>query len=93
VGGEEPITIAELARRIQALFGYGSEIVNLPPRFEVADAWCRHDRLRDLLGGWEPTPLPVGLGRMADWAKGMDIATLRRYEYETDVSLYEPWRR
>jgi hypothetical protein len=30
---------------------------------------------------------------MADWAKGMDIATLRRYEYETDVSLYEPWRR
>jgi UDP-glucose 4-epimerase len=93
VGGEEPVTIRSLARQVQGHFGYGSEIVNLPPRHEVADAWCRHDRLRELLGGWDPTPLAIGLGRMADWAKGMEIGRLREYEYESTVNLYEPWRR
>lgn len=93
IGGEDPITIADLARQVKALTGTPSQITCLPPRHEVADAFSNHDRLRSLLGGWEPTPLEVGLGRMAEWAKTIHVGRLREYEYETEVGLYEPWRR
>ena len=93
IGGEDPCTIANLARQVKALTGASSPIVCLPPRHEVADAYSNHDRLRGLLGGWDPTPLEVGLGRMVEWAKTVEIGQLRQYDYETDVKLYVPWVR
>jgi UDP-glucose 4-epimerase len=91
VGGEEPIAIHELARRVIAATG-PSEVIHLPPRYEVRDAWCRHDVLRSLLGSWEMTDMATGLGRMAEWAKALEIGPLRRYEYEVTRNLYAAWQ-
>lgn len=91
VGGEEPIAILELAERVLAATGSRSKVTHLAPRHEVRDAWCDHTVLRGLLGGWEPTPMDVGIGVMAEWAKGLKVAPLRRYSYETRERLYEAW--
>jgi UDP-glucose 4-epimerase len=92
VGGEEPITIRELADRVLAATGSSSEVVHLPPRHEVRDAFCEHRALRRLYGRWEPTPMEVGLGQMAEWAKGLTIGPLRSYDYEVRDRLYEAWK-
>ncbi len=93
VGGEEPIRILTLAERVLEATGSSSKIVHLPTRYEVRDAWCKHDVLRRQLGEWNPTPMSVGLPRMAEWARGIEIGPLRRYDYEVERELFQAWRR
>lgn len=93
VGGETPITINQLARLVKEATGSDSEIVHLPDRHEVDVAYCNHDRLRQLIGGWDPTPIEMGLKRMAEWARNIEVGPMRSYEYETTANLFAPWKR
>ncbi len=93
VGGEEPITINQLARQVIVATGVAGEVIHLPKRYEVQDAYSRHDVLRDVLGEWNPTPMSVGIPRMAEWAKGLEIGPLRRYDYEVERNLFAAWQR
>lgn len=93
VGGEQPVSILELARSVISVTGSDSPIVHLPRRLEVDVAYCRHDRLRQLLGSWDPTPVDLGLEQMAEWARTVEVAPKRSYEYETTRNMFEPWRR
>lgn len=92
VGGENPVTILELAHLVKKLTGSVSPIVHLPPRHEVEDAWCDHTKLRDLLGSWWPTDLETGLAKMVDWAYGLQLGPKRQYEYETTRNMFEAWK-
>lgn len=92
VGGEEPITILDLAKRVIAATQVVAEIRHLPTRYEVTHAFCRHDVLRRVLGGWEPTPMSVGLPAMAAWAKDLWIGPLRHYDYEVRRNLFAAWK-
>jgi UDP-glucose 4-epimerase len=92
VGGEEPITIEELAHKVLAATGADVPIRHLPTRYEVTHAYCRHDVLRRVLGSWEPTPMSEGLPAMAEWAKDLTIGPLRRYDYEVTRNLFAAWK-
>jgi UDP-glucose 4-epimerase len=92
VGGEEPITILGLANLVRAATGSSSELTHLPTRYEVTDAYSDHQVLRDVLGGWHPTPMSIGLPRMAEWANALEIGPLRRYDYEVDRNLFAAWQ-
>ncbi len=92
VGGEEPITILELAYRVLEATGSTSGVTHLSPRHEVRDAYCTHTMLRKLLGSWEPTQMADGLDAMAGWARTVDVGPLRKYDYEVTERLYEAWR-
>lgn len=92
VGGEEPIPILTLAERVLAVTGSDAGIRHLSPRHEVRDAFCSHAALRRIFGAWEPTDMDVGLGRMFDWAKGLEIGPMRSYDYEVRDRLYEAWK-
>jgi len=93
VGGEEPIPILTLAERVLEVTESRAGIVHLPTRYEVRDAFCRHDVLRDVLGGWTPTEMRDGLPRMAEWAQHLEIGPLRQYDYEVDRNLFAAWQR
>lgn len=93
VGGEEPIPILGLANLVRAATGSPSEITHLPQRHEVRDAWCLHSVLRDVLGEWKPTPMSIGLPRMAAWAEDLEIGPLRQYDYEVERNLFAAWQR
>lgn len=92
VGGEEPITIRQLAQMVIAATGSESEVIHLATRYEVRDAWCRHEVLRELLGSWNPTDTAWGIQQMAEWAKGLEIGRLRQYDYEVTENMFEAWR-
>lgn len=94
IGGEDPVSIFDLAHLVKEVSGTSSPIVHTPPRHEVQDAFCDHKALREMYGKWEPTPLRKGYGRMFRWASELEsIQTPRQYDYEVDNDLFEPWRR
>jgi UDP-glucose 4-epimerase len=43
IGGDEPMSVADLARRVSEVMGVPLRIEHLPPRKEVMHAHCRHD--------------------------------------------------
>lgn len=66
IGGEEVVTILELARRVQGLFP-GSTIEHLPERYEVKHAFCDHTKARQWLGFEPKIDFDFGLALMAEW--------------------------
>jgi UDP-glucose 4-epimerase len=93
VGGEEPVTILQLAQRVKEVTESRSPIVHLPQRMEVDDAWCEHKMLRTLFGEWHPTDMRAGLAHMAKWAHDLEVGPLRSYDYEVTDNMFDPWRR
>ena len=93
VGGEEPIQILTLAERVLEVTESRAGIAHLPRRYEVRDAYCKHDVLREVLGKWEPTSMREGLPRMAEWAQDLTIGPLRQYDYEVERNLHAAWQR
>lgn len=90
IGGEDPVTINRLAETVKDVAGSDSEIVHLPERYEVAEAWSDHSVLRRLVGDWHPTTLRDGLEKMIPWARDVEVGPRRRYDYETEMT-YQPW--
>jgi len=94
VGGEEVVTIRELAIEVLKNFPLSrSKIKVLPPRYgEVKHAYCEHPVARSL--GFEPmTPLAEGVRRYCEWAKRQGKKDWR-YEglaIESDL-MPETWR-
>ncbi len=60
IGADEPYSVNELAEAVAAAMGVEPEVVHLPARNEVMDAYSVHDKIegvfgarrRDLTGGW-----------------------------------------
>lgn len=71
VGADTPYSVNELARTIARTFGVEADIVHLPARNEVVDAYSSHDRVREVFGELPTTILEEGIARMAAWAKEM----------------------
>lgn len=72
IGGEQVVTILELAERVKRLFP-GSRIVHMPERYEVAHAFCDHTKARERLGFHPSIPFDAGLERMAEWVRAEGV--------------------
>jgi UDP-glucose 4-epimerase len=90
IGGEEPVSILELAERVSDLTG--ADIVHLAPRVEVSEAWCDHTQARNLLGFNPLTPFDVGLKEMWDWAQEVGVRWSATPRLEHDRQLPSFWR-
>ena len=69
VGADIPYSVNELARTVARAFDVSANIVHLPPRKEVVDAYSSHERLRDVFGEFPSTSLENGIAGMAAWAQ------------------------
>lgn len=70
VGADTPYTVNELAHVVAAAMGAPTpQISYLPARNEVQHAYSSHDKVRQVFGLGEATPLAEGIGRMAAWAQ------------------------
>jgi UDP-glucose 4-epimerase len=92
IGGENPIAILDLAELVIELTWSTSPIRHLPERHEVVDAYSDHRVLRELYGDWDPVEITDGLEQMVSWARTVKAAPPRRYDYETEHQMFEPWR-
>lgn len=94
IGSEQPYTILELANLVQRVIEVTVGIEYLPGRYEVVEAYCNHDKAKRILGYKDHTSLPVGLQRMADWARTITRARHRAQpENEIDKRPFAPWAK
>lgn len=69
IGADQPYTINYLAETIAQCWDLAPEIVHLPPRNEVVDAYSSHNKLKAVFNPLPPLALKDGIERMAKWAK------------------------
>jgi UDP-glucose 4-epimerase len=93
IGGEQPITINELAIKVNAAMKYSSpNIVHLPPRVEVRTAFSDHSARRRVFGDYAPVPLDEGLSRMGRWAWTAGARETKQFtEIEIRKNIPEKW--
>jgi UDP-glucose 4-epimerase len=69
IGADQPYSVNELARCVSQAMGVEPNIIHLPPRNEVMDAYSSHERVRHVFGECMLHTLEEGLSRMAYWVK------------------------
>lgn len=91
IGGEQVVTIGELAKRVSTLFG-GTAIEYLPQRHEVTHAYCDHHKARTRLGFEPQVSLDEGLGWMKAWAETEGVRWSTTPDLEIRLGLPGYWR-
>ena len=69
IGADQPYTVVALAHAVGHAFGVDPELRHLPERNEVVHAYASHDKANSAFGLTDPTPLEIGISKMAKWAK------------------------
>jgi UDP-glucose 4-epimerase len=80
IGADLPHSVLHLAHVVANEFGVTPEIEFLPERNEVLHAYATHEKVRAAFPLAEPTPLEIGIGRMADWARSVGPRKTRDFE-------------
>jgi len=69
VGADQAHSVLKLAHVVAQAFGVDAEVEFVPERDEVKHAYASHEKLKRTFEVPEPTPLELGIGAMAEWAK------------------------
>jgi UDP-glucose 4-epimerase len=80
IGADQPYSVGELANAIARAMGVEPQVVYLPARNEVVDAYSSHDKVRQVFGERPPITLSEGLGRMAAWVKQHGARSSREFD-------------
>jgi UDP-glucose 4-epimerase len=80
IGADQPYNVKELAHCVARAMGVEPEIIHLPPRNEVVDAYSSHEKVRRVFGVREPYTLEEGLNRMAKWVRNHGARTSQKFE-------------
>ncbi len=92
IGGDQAHTINELAAAVSPAMGTQSEVVHLPARKEVRHAVASHSKARSYFNPPPPTPLSVGIAKMAGWAKQAGDQEVRSFaDIEIPFGLPSGW--
>jgi UDP-glucose 4-epimerase len=92
IGADQPYTLNELADLVATSMGVEPNVVNLPPRNEVLNAYSSHKKIRDYFGEWETWSIEVGLERMAAWVKANGARSSQEFKnIEVTKNFPEAW--
>jgi UDP-glucose 4-epimerase len=69
VGSDGFCTENDLAEKLSKAMEARKEVIYLPPRNEVKQAYCTHDKINRIFGYRPTVELEEGLKRMARWAR------------------------
>ena len=93
VGADQPFTLNQLASEVAAAMGVEPQVVHLPARSEVRDAYSSHERLTAVFGARQATTLQDGLARMAAWARAHGARSGTVFDgIEVERNLPAAWR-
>jgi UDP-glucose 4-epimerase len=80
IGADQPYTINELAVNIAKAMGVESNIIHLPARSEVQNAYSSHEKIKRVFGSSNLHSLDQGLTKMAQWVKQYGARTSKKFE-------------
>jgi UDP-glucose 4-epimerase len=92
VGADQPYSVNELATAVASAMGEGANIVHLPPRNEVLNAYSSHAKVNRVFGQRQATSLEEGLSRMAAWVKQHGARTSQKFDQiEVSKNFPQAW--
>jgi UDP-glucose 4-epimerase len=93
VGADQAYSVNELARAVARAMAANPEIVYVPARNEVVNAFSSHERLQRIFGQPPRVSLDEGLSRMADWVRSHGARASRDFEHiEVRRNFPAAWR-
>jgi len=69
IGGDQPVSVLELAQLVADAFGVQVEVEHLPARHEVLHAFSDHTKVRRVFELGQPIDLKTGITRMGEWVQ------------------------
>ena len=84
--------VAKIVLKTGEKYGFSNTIQHEEPRLEVKDAYCSHDKAKDMLDFKDETNLENLIDKMFCWAKGQPNRKLKHIEYEIDKGIYSYWK-
>jgi UDP-glucose 4-epimerase len=92
VGADQPYTVNGLAEAVARAMGIEPEIVHLPARDEVLDAYSSHAKVRQVFGQRKLYKLEEGLSSMAGWVKQHGARVSREFKHiEVTKNFPQAW--
>jgi len=92
LGADQPHSVLKLANVVAHAFGVDPEIEFLPEREEVEHAYSSHLAVRSVFAVPDPTPLEIGIGNMAEWARAVGPRQTSEFaEIEVRRNLPASW--
>ena len=92
IGADQPYSVNELAGATARAMGVEPNVVHLPPRNEVLNAYSSHEKVRRVFGQRKPHHLDEGLGRMAEWVKQHGARSSQKFkEVEVTKNFPQAW--
>lgn len=80
VGADQPYSVNELAIRVAQAMGVTPNIIHMPPRNEVMDAYSSHEKVRRVFGERKLFSMEEGLSRMTAWVKVYGSRTSQKFK-------------
>lgn len=92
IGGDKEYSVNELAGKVMEAMKLNGEILHLPERYEVKNAFADHSKLSQFGITKKSTSLEQGLLEMARWAKLVGIRTSKKFDnIEITKNLPPSW--
>jgi UDP-glucose 4-epimerase len=94
IGADKPYSVRDLAVSVAQAMGATPQVLHLPARKEVQDAYSSHEKLRRVFGDRHVHSLEEGLSTMARWVHDHGSRVGGHFEnIEISRNLPSAWRR
>jgi UDP-glucose 4-epimerase len=94
IGADQPYSVLELAAAVAHAMRVDPDILHLPPRNEVLDAYSSHAKVERVFGPRRHVPLEEGLARMAAWVRKHGARASQEFEHiEVMRNFPKAWLR
>ena len=80
IGADQHYSVNQLANSVATAMGMDTNIVHLPARNEVVNAYSSHEKIRKVFGNRELVSLDDGLAKMAAWVKQHGARSSSKFE-------------
>lgn len=80
IGADRPYSVNELAECVARAMGVEPDMVHMPARNEVIDAYSSHEKVARVFGERKTQTLEEGLQEMANWVKEHGARTSQKFE-------------
>ena len=92
VGADQPYSVNGLATCVARAMGVEPNIIHMPARNEVLNAYSSHDKERRTFGDHQLVNLDDGLRRMADWVKAHGARSSQKFkDIEVTKNFPKAW--
>jgi len=92
IGADQPYSVNDLALSVAKAMETAPNIVHLPPRNEVLNAYSSHEKLRSVFGLQKLHNLDDGLSQMANWVKQHGARSSQKFkDVEVTKNFPKAW--